>query len=164
MEALLRALRHPGAVRGAQIVLGLLFGWAALAKILDLPAFALQVHNFRLLPVSWENLVAMLLPWVELMAALALVLGVRPRAGAFVSGVLLAVFTLGVASAMARGLDFECGCFGKASATRVGWGKLGQNVGMLLLAWIGTLAPARAALPSRTAETAASPSLVARRR
>lgn len=154
----MRALRHPGLVRAAQIVLGFLFGWAALAKIVDLSAFALQVHNFRLLPIALESLVAMLLPWVELVAAMALVLGVRRRAGAFVAAVLLAVFTLGVASAMARGLDFECGCFGKANATRVGWGKLGENVGMLVLAWIAALRPARAPFPARGAEPAPSPS------
>ena len=125
----MRALRHPGAIRAAQIVLGILFGWAALAKLADLSAFALQVHNFRLLPIAAENLVAMLLPWVELVAALSLVLRIRPRAGAWVAGVLLALFTVGVALAMARGLDFECGCFGKASSTRGGWGKLAQNLG-----------------------------------
>ena len=136
-------LRHPLLVRAAQVVTGVLFGWAALAKIGDLGAFALQVHNFRLLPIAAENLVAMTLPWIELTAAMALVLGVRPRAGAWVSGVLLAVFTVGVALAMARGLDFECGCFGKASSTRVGWGKLVENLGMLALAAVATLRPAR---------------------
>jgi uncharacterized membrane protein YphA (DoxX/SURF4 family) len=112
---MLRAWKNPGVIRAAQIVVGILFGWAALAKLADLSAFALQVHNFRLLPISAENLVAMLLPWVELVAALALVLRIQPRAGAWVAGVLLAVFTLGVASAMARGLDFECGWAGGSS-------------------------------------------------
>jgi len=140
-------------------VVGILFGWAALAKLADLASFALQVHNFRLLPLAAENLVAMLLPWVELVAALALVLGVRPRAAAWVAGLLLAVFTIGVAQAMARGLDFECGCFGKASATRVGWGKLAQNLGMLLLAWIGTWKPESAAAEAPASERAAEASL-----
>jgi putative oxidoreductase len=160
VEAMLRTLRHPGVLRASQLVVGLLFGWAALAKLADLSAFALQVHNFRLLPVAAENLVAMLLPWVELVAALSLVLRIRPRSGAWVAAVLLAVFTLGVASAMARGLDFECGCFGKASATRVGWGKLGQNLGLLALAWIGTRTAARTPLPAPAADAAASPSLL----
>jgi hypothetical protein len=155
----MRLLRHPGAVRAAQIALGILFGWAALAKLADLSAFALQVHNFRLLPVAAENLVAMLLPWVELVAALALVLRIRPRAGAWVAGALLAVFTVGIALAMARGLDFECGCFGKASSARVGWGKLAQNLGMLLLAWVGTRVPAGAERAAAAAEPAVEPSL-----
>ncbi|HEX5042594.1 MAG TPA: MauE/DoxX family redox-associated membrane protein [Candidatus Polarisedimenticolaceae bacterium] len=154
-----RAWKSPGVIRAAQIVVGVLFGWAALAKLADLSAFALQVHNFRLLPIAAENLVAMLLPWVELVAALALVLGIRARAGAWVAGLLLAVFTLGVASAMARGLDFECGCFGKGSATRVGWGKLAQNLGMLLLAWIGTWKPESAPGTVPASDRAAEPSL-----
>jgi uncharacterized membrane protein YphA (DoxX/SURF4 family) len=154
-----RAWKNPGVIRAAQIVVGILFGWAALAKLADLSAFALQVHNFRLLPIAAENLVAMLLPWVELVAALALLLGIRSRAGAWVAGLLLAVFTLGVASAMARGLDFECGCFGKASATRVGWGKLAQNVGMLLLAWVGTWKAESAPRPASASDQAAAPSL-----
>ena len=156
---MLRAWKNPGVIRAAQIVVGILFGWAALAKLADLASFALQVHNFRLLPIAAENLVAMLLPWVELVAAMALVLGVRPRSGAWVAGLLLAVFTVGVAQAMARGLDFECGCFGKASATRVGWGKLAQNVGMLLLAWIGTWKPESAPRAAPASEQAAEPSL-----
>jgi len=156
---MLRAWKNPGVIRAAQIVVGILFGWAALAKLADLSAFALQVHNFRLLPLSAENMVAMLLPWVELVAALALVLRIQPRAGAWVAGLLLAVFTLGVASAMARGLDFECGCFGKASATKVGWGKLAQNLGMLLLAWVGTWRPESASPAAPASEQAAEPSL-----
>jgi len=71
-------------------------------------------------------------------AGLALVLGVRPRAGAWVAGVLLAGFTVGVALAMARGLNFTCGCFGTADATRIGWAKLAENLGMLALAALGS--------------------------
>ena len=81
------------------------------------------------------------MPWIELVAGLALVLGIRPRAGAWVAGALLLVFTVGVLAAMARGLSFECGCFGTANATRIGWAKLAENVGMLALAAVGSLKP-----------------------
>ena len=127
--------------RGAQIVLGLLFLFAALAKIVDVTSLAREVHNFRLVPFWSEHLVAMTLPWVELMAGLALVLGIRARAGAWVAGALLVGFTLGVALAIARGLNFECGCFGTAAGTRIGWSKLGENFGMLALAAVGSLRP-----------------------
>jgi putative oxidoreductase len=127
--------------RGAQIVLGALFLLAALAKIVDVTSLAREVHNFRIVPFWSEHLVAMTLPWVELVAGLALMLGIRARAGAWVAGVLLAGFTIGVALAMARGLNFHCGCFGTADATRVGWSKLGENLGMLALAALGSLRP-----------------------
>jgi len=70
---------------------------------------------------------------MELVAGCSLVLGLKPRAGAFVYTGLMAAFTIGVIAAMARGLSFECGCFGKASATTVGATKLAENLGMLVL-------------------------------
>jgi len=127
--------------RGAQIILGLLFLLAALAKIVDPASLASEVHNFRIVPFWSEHLVAMTLPWVELVAGLALVLGIRSRAGAWVAGAMLLAFTLGVALAMARGLNFECGCFGTAAGTRVGWAKLGENLAMIALAALGSLRP-----------------------
>jgi putative oxidoreductase len=127
--------------RGAQILLGLLFLAASLAKIVDTASLAREVHNFHLVPFWSEHLVAMTLPWIELVAGLALVLGIRARAGAWVAGVLLLAFTFGIALAMARGLNFQCGCFGTADGTRVGWVKLGENLGMLALAALGSLRP-----------------------
>jgi putative oxidoreductase len=127
--------------RGAQILLGLLFVYAALAKISDVPAMAREVHNFHLVPLWSEHLIAMTVPWVELVAGLAMVLEISPRAGAWVCGALLIVFTVGVAAAMARGLSFECGCFGTASGMRVGWSKLGENAAMLVLAALGAQRP-----------------------
>lgn len=124
--------------RGAQLVLGALFVYAALAKIGDAGSLAREVHNFRLVPTWSENLVAMVVPWVELLAGLALVLGVSPRAGAWVAGAMLVVFTAAVVAAMARHLSFECGCFGTANAVRIGWAKLGENAGMLVLAALGS--------------------------
>ena len=128
-------------VRGCQIVIGLIFAWAALAKLGNLEAFATAVHNFRIVPVSTENLLAMTLPWVELVAALALILNVRARAGAVILTSLLTVFTLGIALAMFRGLSFECGCFGKADSTSVGVVKLLQNTGMLVVAAVSLRRP-----------------------
>jgi putative oxidoreductase len=125
--------------RGAQLLLGLLFLVAALAKIVDTASLAREVHNFHLVPFWSEHLVAMTVPWIELVAGLALVLGIRARAGAWVAGALLLGFTLGIALAMARGLNFECGCFGTADGTRVGWTKLAENLGMLALAALGSL-------------------------
>jgi uncharacterized membrane protein YphA (DoxX/SURF4 family) len=78
---------HPTVRRGAQIVAGLIFLAAALPKLADLSGFATSVHNFHLepvIPIAATNLLAMSIPWIELIAGLALVGGVRPRAGAVV--------------------------------------------------------------------------------
>lgn len=131
-------LRSKSVIRLCQIALGFLFAWSGLAKLGDIHSFAEQVHNFRIVPVAFEHLVAMTLPWIELVASLALIIGIRARSAAVLLTLLLAAFTLGVAQAMIRGLDFECGCFGTADGTTVGFKKLSQNTAMLVVGWIAS--------------------------
>jgi uncharacterized membrane protein YphA (DoxX/SURF4 family) len=125
-------------------VLGVLFIWAALAKIADLPTFAQQIHNFRMLPVPLENLFAVTLPWIELVAGLALVTNLAPRAGTVILGGLLLVFLVAILAAIARDLDISCGCFGTRDAGTTGWKTLGRDLAFLALAVIGYPRPLRA--------------------
>jgi uncharacterized membrane protein YphA (DoxX/SURF4 family) len=122
-----------------RIGVGVVFVAAALAKIGEPSAFATQIHNFRLAPVALEHLVAVLLPWVELLAGLALVLHVRARSGAWLALGMMMFFTVAVALAVARGLDFECGCFGTADGTHVGTRKLLENLVLTGAALIASL-------------------------
>jgi len=136
------SLLHPTARRAAQITAGLIFLAASLPKIADLSGFASSIHNFHLeplLPVAAINVLALMIPWVELIAGLALVSGVRPRAGAIVYSVLLAVFTIGVVQALARGLSFECGCFGKAGSATIGFKKVAENLVMMAIGVVGSV-------------------------
>jgi uncharacterized membrane protein YphA (DoxX/SURF4 family) len=144
MEAIRGFFSHPIVVRLCRIAIGLIFIAAALGKLGDLRAFALQVHNYRLAPIWSQNLLAMTLPWIEILAGVALVVGVRARAGAVIVLALMVIFTFAVGAAWARGLDFECGCFGKASAARIGATKFFENIGLIVLALVATLQPRRA--------------------
>ncbi len=134
-------LTHPTVRRIAQVLAGLVFLAAALPKIADLPGFAGSIHNFHLeavVPTAATNLLAMTIPWVELVAGLALVAGVRPRAGAVVYTMLMAIFTIGVIQALARGLSFECGCFGKAGSGVIGARKVAENLAFIAIGVIGS--------------------------
>ena len=88
----------------AQFALGVLFLAASLSKLGDLNDFANQVNHYRLAPVAWVNLIAMVTPWVELLTGLSLVLRVKPRAGAFVALVMMIVFTIAVAAGFEDGV------------------------------------------------------------
>jgi uncharacterized membrane protein YphA (DoxX/SURF4 family) len=123
-----RVLTASATIRLCRVAVGLVMLAAALGKIADPAAFASQIHHFRILPAGAENLSAILMPWVELIAGLALVLGVRARSGAWLSLAMMVVFTLAVGQAVARNLDIECGCFGTSDATRVGAAKLLENL------------------------------------
>ena len=145
-------LRHWFIVRLCQLAIGVLLLASSLAKLGDLPAFATQIGHYHLVPLAAVNLMAMTLPWIELVAGLALVVGVRPRSAAWIALAMMLVFTVAIGTAMARGLDFECGCVGTADATRVGAVKLLENLLFTALAAVGSLAPA-----ARRAEAAAQP-------
>lgn len=120
-----------------RFALGVLFIWAALAKIADIKAFATDVHNFHILPVALENLFAMALPWIEVVAGLLLVMNVAPRSGTAVLGGLLIVFLFAIVSALVRNLDIACGCFGTRDAGVTGMITLFRDIGFLALAVLG---------------------------
>jgi uncharacterized membrane protein YphA (DoxX/SURF4 family) len=52
------------------------------------------------------------LPFFELAVGILLVLGASTRIAAFVSGLLMFAFIIGISQAWARGLSIDCGCFG----------------------------------------------------
>ena len=56
------------------------------------------------------------------------------RRAALVALAMMIVFTIAVAAAWARGLDFRCGCFSKAGAQSIGAKKFLENVALTLLA------------------------------
>lgn len=70
------------------------------------------VRAYDLLPEAIVPTVGQLLPVLEVVIGVCLVLGVLTRGAAAVSAVLFVAFIIGIASAWARGLSIDCGCFG----------------------------------------------------
>jgi len=95
----------------AQLALGAIFVAAAAPKILDPPAFAHMVYNYRLLPGAAVNAFALLLPWVELLSGLALLLGVWRRTAAGLTVLMLLMFVGALSVNLARKNPVNCGCF-----------------------------------------------------
>ena len=85
---------------------------AGALKIPDPAASVQAVRAYRLLPEAVVPTVGQLLPVVEVVVGLALVVGLLTRTMAVVSAVLFVAFIIGIASAWARGLTIDCGCFG----------------------------------------------------
>jgi putative oxidoreductase len=101
--------------RVVAIVIGGLFIYAGVVKVVDPTEFARDIDNYRMLP--WQASVAfgLYLPWIEILCGLALVARVLYRGGAFILTALMALFIVITILAKARGLDISCGCFGHAS-------------------------------------------------
>lgn len=94
---------------------------AGAAKVGDLAASGRAVHAYRLTPYDVSVVLGAALPMVELVLAALLLVGVATRVAAAASALLLAAFVTGIASAWARGLRIDCGCFG-------GGGELAEGV------------------------------------
>jgi len=90
---------------------------AGLAKITDLPASVRAVRAYELLPEGLAVAVGNALPLVELFLGAFLVVGFLTRWSAAAFGLLMVVFVVGIASAWARGLSIDCGCFGGGGPT-----------------------------------------------
>lgn len=103
----------------------------------DLAAFAQDVANYQVPPRALANLVAITLPWIELLAGGLLVFGIWKRAGALVITALMVVFLAAISWALAHGLNIHCGCFGTVEGRKVGLIALGQEAGLLAMAaWL----------------------------
>jgi len=100
-----------------RLLLAAVLGYAGAAKLRDPAAFAVAIENFDLVPSGLAALLAVYLPWLELLTAAGLLLPRWRAAAALIACALFAVFAAATALAWARGLDIDCGCFGHASAT-----------------------------------------------
>lgn len=116
----------------ARAALAGIFLYAAGTKVPDMGAFAESVANYRIVPASLVAPVAAAVVGVEIVAAVLLLSRRWARAAALVLAALLAVFSVGLASTLARGIDIACGCFGgSAPAT---WWTVARDLVLLALA------------------------------
>lgn len=119
----------------ARLVLAAVFLAAAAPKLADPLGFAAALANYRIFPDALLNVIATVVPALELVGALAVLTGWRLRGGAVLLAALLLGFTGLLAASLARGLDLDCGCFGRAQQTApVSPLHLLRNVGLLALA------------------------------
>lgn len=118
------------------LLLGAVFLLAGGLKLPDPNGFAMDVYGFRLLPWNGALVVGFYLPWLEVVGGAALWLRRTRCAALAILATLVFGFLAAVGSALARGLDVTCGCFGKASNHSL-WATL--IIDLLLLAGLGVL-------------------------
>jgi uncharacterized membrane protein YphA (DoxX/SURF4 family) len=130
-------------VVGTAARLGLAAVWlvSGVLKALEPDRTYVAVRAYDVLPAAGVEVVAAVLPWLEIAFGMLLLAGIGTRAVAGLSAGLLLVFVAGVTQAWARGLSIDCGCFGGGGSvapeeTAYGW-ELLRDAGFLLLAgWL----------------------------
>jgi uncharacterized membrane protein YphA (DoxX/SURF4 family) len=117
----------------ARLVLGLVFIFAGIEKIVAPSEFAVSIENYRLFPLFSINILAIIVPWIELLSGTLLIFGIAIKENTAIINTFLILFIILIVSALMRNLDIECGCFGTANAQKVGLMKILENLGMLVL-------------------------------
>lgn len=100
----------------APLLIGGIFLWASIPKLLHPYAFLSTVYSYEMTGAKLGLLVAVVLPWLEAVIAGCLILGVC-RIGATATVILmLVVFLYAQFSAIHRGMSISCGCWGSDSS------------------------------------------------
>jgi uncharacterized membrane protein YphA (DoxX/SURF4 family) len=96
----------------ARLIVGVVDIAAGVAKFPDPAGNVRQVRAFQILPEAVVPTVGHALPTVEILIGSMLVLGLLTRSFAVLATLFFVAFIIGIASAWARGLEINCGCFG----------------------------------------------------
>ena len=134
------AITHPWLTIRVQIALGLFFVIASLPKLGDPPSFAHMIYNYRIVPGALVNLMALTMPWIELLCGLALILGIWKEAARTLIALLLLVFIVAISINLMRNNAIDCGCFDVTAAGKTHEERIAdmhfvviRDLGMLLM-------------------------------
>ncbi len=122
----------------ARLILAGVFLVSGFLKAADPRETLVAVRAYQLLPESLVGTVAAVMPYLELALGLLLLIGLATRLCAVLGAVVLVAFIAAVASAAARGLSIDCGCFGGGGEVAAGQtaytAEILRDVGLLALA------------------------------
>jgi len=118
-----------------QWLIAAIFIFAGISKIINPGTFVRDVDNYRLLPYLLVTIIAIILPWVEILCGIFLIAGKWKKGTAFSLLVLTFIFLIAISTAIARGLDITCGCFSNTvEGIRLGYTRLIEDVILFVLA------------------------------
>jgi len=102
----------------ARLFLGGLFIYASIHKIMGPREFAETIYYYHILPTQLINLLGLTLPWLELITGILLLSGRFILPSSIIATALLTIFGFAIGFNLARGLDFQCGCFAVSDQAR----------------------------------------------
>ena len=103
-----------------RIIVGVVFILAAIPKIIEPGDFAWSIALYQMLSYKYVHLLAIILPWVELIAGIMLILGLRTRGSAVVVCGMLVMFIEALSFAIRNKIEMSgCGCFSQEGAKAI---------------------------------------------
>jgi uncharacterized membrane protein YphA (DoxX/SURF4 family) len=111
--------------------------WSVASIKTSLLMFAMKVDSFQMLSSPQANLVAHLLPFLELLLGLWIVSGLWLRIPSLITTLLLGGFLFATIRAYVLGIKIKCGCFG--AGEEIGFKTFLQDGSFLALALAVTI-------------------------
>ncbi len=117
-----------------RLTVGIIFIYASYYKIIDPQSFAKSIWFYHLVPGKLINIIAIVLPWVELMAGVGLILGVYYKGSVALVNLMTLFFVVALLLSIIRGVSIDCGCFKAAVVTtESAWETLKFDIGLIIL-------------------------------
>lgn len=102
----------------ARLFIGAIFTYAGFTKLLDpIENFRGAIAQYEVIPYSMVPMIAVILPWIEVIGGVMMITGYAPKVTASVIGSLCLGFLLILGSSdtfLSKG-GHDCGCFGEGS-------------------------------------------------
>ena len=98
-----------------RLILGITFMAASFHKILAPGQFAQIIYGYGLFPENLINLIAIIVPFLELFCGFLLIIDVWKGGACLIINLMLVGFIAAISINLIRGYEFDCGCFTNAS-------------------------------------------------
>ena len=133
-----------------RVLLGGLLLAAGILKVGHPAELAATIAGYRLLPPAVVGPMALALPYVEIVLGGYLVAGLFTRAVATIAAVQSVCYAAAIASAVARHIPVNCGCFGPNDSAVADWPHVGFDLALAAVsAFVAYGAPGALAIDRR---------------
>jgi putative oxidoreductase len=113
-----------------RLYIGGIFIYASMNKINYTAEFSETIASYQLVPFWLVNLLAVVMPWAELICGILLITGIKSKSATAALGMMLTIFSVAIFSSLLRNIPIGCGCFSSVEET-MSWTTLLRD-----LAWL----------------------------
>ena len=136
-QVILALFNHPLTFLFLRVIIGIVFLISSIGKIIDHKKFIQIVINYEILSPSLSLLYGFFLPYIELIIAIMIILGLFVDAAGYVGILMILSFIYAVSVNVVRGRkNLDCGCFGKFLERKLGLPTLLDDIVILLLSFV----------------------------